>query len=40
MPPPARVVIPMAEGTRSLNIAVAAGITAAEALRQIATETP
>ena len=31
----ARVVIPMAEGTRSLNIAVAAGITAAEALRQI-----
>ena len=31
----ARVVIPMAEGTRSLNIAVAAGIAAAEALRQL-----
>ncbi|MEM1300013.1 MAG: TrmH family RNA methyltransferase [Pseudomonadota bacterium] len=32
----ARVVIPMAEGTRSLNIAVAAGIAAGEALRQLA----
>ena len=31
----ARVVIPMAEGTRSLNIAVAAGIAMAEALRQL-----
>ena len=31
----ARVVIPMAEGTRSLNIAVASGIVMAEALRQL-----
>ncbi len=31
----ARVAIPMAEGTRSLNIAVAAGIAMAEALRQL-----
>lgn len=31
----ARVVIPMAEGTRSLNVSVAAGIVMAEALRQI-----
>lgn len=31
----ARLVIPMAEGTRSLNIAIAAGIAAAEALRQL-----
>ena len=30
----ARLVIPMAPGTRSLNIAIAAGIVAAEALRQ------
>jgi tRNA (cytidine/uridine-2'-O-)-methyltransferase len=30
-----RVVIPMAEGTRSLNIAIAAGIAMAEALRQL-----
>ena len=30
----ARLVIPMAEGTRSLNIAVAAGIAAAEVIRQ------
>ncbi|MEM1163500.1 MAG: tRNA (cytidine(34)-2'-O)-methyltransferase [Pseudomonadota bacterium] len=30
----ARVCIPMAEGTRSLNIAMAAGIAVAEALRQ------
>ena len=31
----ARVVIPMAAGTRSLNIAVASGIVMAEALRQL-----
>ena len=31
----ARVFIPMAEGTRSLNISVAAGICTAEALRQL-----
>jgi len=31
----ARVQIPMADGTRSLNIAVAAGIAVAEALRQL-----
>ena len=31
----ARVVIPMAEGTRSLNIAVASGIAMAEAQRQL-----
>ncbi|MFK7941387.1 MAG: tRNA (cytidine(34)-2'-O)-methyltransferase [Paracoccaceae bacterium] len=31
----ARVLIPMAKGPRSLNIAVAAGIAAAEALRQM-----
>ena len=31
----ARVFVPMAEGTRSLNIAVAAGICTAEALRQL-----
>ena len=31
----ARVFIPMAVGTRSLNIAVAAGIAMAEALRQV-----
>lgn len=30
----ARIAIPMAEGTRSLNIAIAAGIAVAEALRQ------
>jgi len=30
-----RVVIPVAEGARSLNVAVAAGIAAAEALRQL-----
>ena len=31
----ARIVIPMAKGTRSLNIAIATGIATAEALRQI-----
>ena len=31
----ARLVIPMAEGTRSLNIAIAAGIAAGEAVRQL-----
>ena len=31
----ARIVIPLAEGRRSLNIAVSAGIVAAEALRQL-----
>ena len=31
----ARLVIPMAEGTRSLNIAIAAGIAVAEAIRQL-----
>ena len=31
----ARLAIPMAEGTGSLNVAVAAGIVAAEALRQL-----
>jgi len=31
----ARLAIPMATGTRSLNVAVAAGIVAAEALRQL-----
>lgn len=31
----ARLAIPMADGTRSLNIAVAAGIAMAEALRQL-----
>ncbi len=33
----ARVVIPMAAGTRSLNIAIAAGIAAGEAVRQLRT---
>jgi tRNA (cytidine/uridine-2'-O-)-methyltransferase len=40
----ARVVIPVAPGTRSLNVAIAAGIAAAEALRQLgafpATQAP
>ena len=31
----ARLVIPMAEGTRSLNIAIAAGVAVAEAVRQL-----
>jgi tRNA (cytidine/uridine-2'-O-)-methyltransferase len=31
----ARLAIPVADGTRSLNVAVAAGIVAAEALRQL-----
>ena len=31
----ARLVIPMARGTRSLNIAIAAGIAVAEAVRQL-----
>ena len=31
----ARLAIPMAKGTRSLNVAVAAGIVTAEALRQL-----
>lgn len=31
----ARVVIPMADGTRSLNIAIAAGIGVAEGIRQL-----
>lgn len=31
----ARIAIPMAQGTRSLNIAVAAGISVAEAVRQL-----
>lgn len=31
----ARLVIPMAEGTRSLNIAIAAGMAVAEAVRQL-----
>lgn len=31
----ARLVIPMADGTRSLNIAIAAGMAVAEAIRQI-----
>lgn len=31
----ARVAIPLAQGTRSLNVAIAAGIATAEALRQL-----
>ena len=31
----ARLVIPMAEGTRSLNIAISAGMAVAEAMRQL-----
>ena len=34
----ARVVIPMAEGTRSLNIAIAAGMAVAEGIRQLRTD--
>ena len=33
----ARLVIPMAEGTRSLNIAISAGMAVAEATRQLLT---
>lgn len=35
----ARILIPMAEGRRSLNLAVSAGIIASEALRQIQIKT-
>jgi tRNA (cytidine/uridine-2'-O-)-methyltransferase len=34
----ARIVIPMAEGRRSLNLAVSVGIIASEALRQLQTQ--